>query len=565
MSLTASGSHTIFADTDGSADAGFATCPFVVGVGRRRRRRARVRRTPRAPAARRERGRPTTSEIASRARVPTPSRAPPVAPVATRQPLPPVSVPGRADAAGRRGRAPGRGVRDRGTRAAPTRTSACRPRSIPVGQLSTRAGRRHRRERRRSPTSRSTCRPSSGSTASTRRRAGRSPATARPSATTGPPIPPFTCKYFSIGVTALTQGRVRADPVVQRDAQGNVVARSDDSEPSSEQPVLSTDRLRGREAAVAARAAGPSAVDDRGRRARRPRCRARRRARVPLVARPPGRRPGRRSYRTGSTRSRSRRATGRLTPTRRPRVVALGEVARRRARRTRRRRCTSRARRRPRRRASRSRRAAGAAAGTSRRARPRRLAPGPGPRASPPSRAAIDHECRPVSSSAATSNTSAPAANAPASSRSRTARSRSAASSTSSTSSSAAIRRSSARRARPRATKPTRSDSFGFALGPPRPFAHHEPHERTERDPGTEPERDRDLEAREQVGTGRRELRLPQRRQVGRAADERDHEPDEDRAVQRLDAPAPQSDHRRDRDDPHDDRDEGAAEELHDA
>jgi hypothetical protein len=41
----------------------------------------------------------------------------------------------------------------------------------------------------------------------------------------GPPIAPYTCKYFSIGVTAQAKGAY-AITVIQRDAQGKVVARS---------------------------------------------------------------------------------------------------------------------------------------------------------------------------------------------------------------------------------------------------------------------------------------------------------------------------------------------------
>jgi hypothetical protein len=41
----------------------------------------------------------------------------------------------------------------------------------------------------------------------------------------GPPIQPYTCQYFSIGVTALEKG-VFTIPVTQRDANGTVVARS---------------------------------------------------------------------------------------------------------------------------------------------------------------------------------------------------------------------------------------------------------------------------------------------------------------------------------------------------
>jgi hypothetical protein len=41
----------------------------------------------------------------------------------------------------------------------------------------------------------------------------------------GGPIAPFTCKYFSIGVTATVRGAFGI-PVVQRDASGRVVARS---------------------------------------------------------------------------------------------------------------------------------------------------------------------------------------------------------------------------------------------------------------------------------------------------------------------------------------------------
>jgi hypothetical protein len=41
----------------------------------------------------------------------------------------------------------------------------------------------------------------------------------------GPPIAPYTCKYFSIGVTAQAKGAY-AITVIQRDAEGKVVARS---------------------------------------------------------------------------------------------------------------------------------------------------------------------------------------------------------------------------------------------------------------------------------------------------------------------------------------------------
>jgi hypothetical protein len=57
----------------------------------------------------------------------------------------------------------------------------------------------------------------------------------------GPPIPPVSCKYFALGITAQKKGTF---PVlfVQRDANGNVVARSragiDLSNPDPAQPIV---------------------------------------------------------------------------------------------------------------------------------------------------------------------------------------------------------------------------------------------------------------------------------------------------------------------------------------
>ena len=87
-------------------------------------------------------------------------------------------------------------------------------------------------------------------------------------------------------------------------------------------------------------------------------------------------------------------------------------------------------------------------------------------------------------------------------------------------------------------------------------------HERADHDSAAEAESNDNLDACEPSRPGVRHLRLPQRREVGRPADQRDQERDEDHAVQGLRPPAEQRDRRRYCGDPHRDRHEAAAEEL---
>ena len=80
--------------------------------------------------------------------------------------------------------------------------------------------------------------------------------------------------------------------------------------------------------------------------------------------------------------------------------------------------------------------------------------------------------------------------------------------------------------------------------------------------PPPEPERDDDLGPRQPGRAGVGQLRLPERGEIGRAADQRDQQAHEHDAVQRL-HPAPhERDDRRHRRDPHRDRHEAAPEEL---
>ena len=80
--------------------------------------------------------------------------------------------------------------------------------------------------------------------------------------------------------------------------------------------------------------------------------------------------------------------------------------------------------------------------------------------------------------------------------------------------------------------------------------------------PSPSPSRDRHGRPGDEMRADRRQLRLPQVREVGDAADEPDHRTDQQDPVERLDAAAAQSPDRYARRDPHDDRDEVVAEEL---
>ena len=102
----------------------------------------------------------------------------------------------------------------------------------------------------------------------------------------GGPIAPYTCEYFSLGVTAPARGAFGI-PVVQRTAERQGVGPLD---PGREQRPVSGPRpvrLRGREAAVEQRRLEqPFGDDDRGDRPRRPRHRLGRGVGSPDVAQP---------------------------------------------------------------------------------------------------------------------------------------------------------------------------------------------------------------------------------------------------------------------------------------
>ena len=86
--------------------------------------------------------------------------------------------------------------------------------------------------------------------------------------------------------------------------------------------------------------------------------------------------------------------------------------------------------------------------------------------------------------------------------------------------------------------------------------------QRTHSQPEPETERNRHGPTRDEVGPDRRQLRLPQVREVGDAADETDHRADQQDPVERLDPASSQSPDRSGRRDPDDDRDEVVTEEL---